>query len=137
MIYLTRRERFNAAHRVYKKEWSDDKNIAVFGKCANPNWHGHNYCLWVTVKGELKINEPYLVDLKTLSDLIKDKIIDELDHKNINLEVEFMKAKIASAENLAIAIWNELNPEVKKLGVMLHCVKLEETENNFIEYYGN
>lgn len=136
MIYLTRRERFNAAHRMFRAEWDDAKNEQVFGKCSNPNWHGHNYTLFVTVKGELNPDTGYVVNLKTLSKIINKEVIDKLDHKNINLEVEFMKGLIASSENLAIAIWNQLEPHMKKLGVQLHCIKIEETENNIIEYFG-
>lgn len=136
MIYLTRRERFNAAHRMFRPEWDDAKNIEVFGKCSNPNWHGHNYTLYVTVKGDLNPETGYVVNLKTLSKIINENVIDLVDHKNINLEVEFMKGRIASSENLAIAIWDQLDPLIKSLGIQLHCIKIEETENNIIEYFG-
>lgn len=137
MIYLTRRERFNAAHRLYRQEWSDEKNLEVFGQCSNPNWHGHNYNLYITVKGEIKPELGYVTDLKSLSRLIRETVIDKLDHKNINLEVEFMKGMVASTENMVKAIWNEMETRVKDLGVELHRVRLEETENNFVEYFGN
>ena len=137
MIYLTRRERFNAAHRLFREDWSDEKNREIFGKCSNPNWHGHNYNLFVTVKGDINPDLGYLVDLKSLSDLICRQIIEHVDHKNLNLEVDFMKGKVASTENMAIAIWDELESLVKDLGVDLHCIRIEETENNFFEYYGN
>jgi len=137
MIYLTRRERFNAAHRLYREDWSDEKNLEVFGQCSNPNWHGHNYNLFVTVKGEIKPELGYVTDMKDLSRLIRKTVIDKMDHKNINLEVEFMKGKVASTENMAMAIWNELEARVKDLGVELHRIRLEETENNFVEYCGN
>ncbi|MGC1390712.1 MAG: 6-carboxytetrahydropterin synthase [Bacteroidales bacterium] len=136
MIYLTRRERFCAAHRMFRKEWSDDINLKIFGKCSNPNWHGHNYILWVTVKGETSQEHGFVMNMNILKQIILDKIIDKLDHKNINLEVDFMKGQIATTENLAISIWNELKPFIEKEGVNLHCVKIEETENNSIEYYG-
>jgi 6-pyruvoyltetrahydropterin/6-carboxytetrahydropterin synthase len=136
MIYLTRRERFSAAHRLNQPGLSDSENIALYGQCANPNWHGHNYVLWVTVKGEIDRKSGYVTDLKQISTVIREKVVDRLDHKNMNLEVEFMKNIIASTENLAVAIWNELEEEIGKLGVELHCVKLEETENNSVEYYG-
>ena len=136
MIYLTRRERFNAAHRLFRADWDDEKNLEVYGKCSNPYWHGHNYNLYVTVKGEMKPDLGYVVDLKTLGMIIRETVTDKLDHRNINLEVAFMKNRMASTENIAIAIWQELEPHVKKLGVELHCVKIEETENNFVEYYG-
>jgi 6-pyruvoyltetrahydropterin/6-carboxytetrahydropterin synthase len=96
----------------------------------------HNYNLYVTVKGEMKPDLGYVVDLKTLGMIIRETVTDKLDHRNINLEVDFMKNRMASTENIAIAIWQELEPHVKKLGVELHCVKIEETENNFVEYYG-
>jgi 6-pyruvoyltetrahydropterin/6-carboxytetrahydropterin synthase len=136
MIYLTRRERFSAAHRMFRQDWSDEKNQEVFGKCSNPNWHGHNYVLWITVKGEPSENHGFVMNLNLLKKIIKEKIIDKLDHRNINLDVDFMKGKIATTENLAIAIWNELKQHIENEGVYLHCVKIEETENNSIEYYG-
>lgn len=136
MIFITRRERFNAAHRMFRKDWDDARNMEVFGKCSNPNWHGHNYTLYVTVKGELNPQTGYLVNLKDLSRIINQRVIDKLDHKNMNLEVDFMKDVIASTENLAIGIWNELYQDVKSLGAELHCVKVYETENNFVEYFG-
>jgi 6-pyruvoyltetrahydropterin/6-carboxytetrahydropterin synthase len=136
MIYITRRETFNAAHRLFKAEWSDEKNLQVFGKCSNPNWHGHNYVLFVTLKGEVDPETGFLINLKDLSQIIRTRIIEKLDHKNINLEVDFMKGCIPSTENLAIKIWEELEKSVKELGASLHCVKISETENNFAEYYG-
>lgn len=136
MIQITRRERFNAAHRLFRPDFSDEMNLEVFGKCSNPNWHGHNYELFITVKGKIKPETGFLVNLKDLSNLINEKIIIKLDHKNINLEVDFMKDKLASTENLAKAIWEELQLPVKKLGAELHSVKLWETENNFVEYLG-
>lgn len=136
MVYLTRRERFNAAHRMYQPQWSDEKNMEVYGKCSNPLWHGHNYVLFVTIKGEINQETGYVVNLSDLSKVIKREIIDPLDHKNINLEVDFMKNKVVSSENLAVAIWQVLEPHVHALGVALHCIKVEETENNYVEYYG-
>ncbi|MFP4059258.1 MAG: 6-pyruvoyl trahydropterin synthase family protein [Bacteroidales bacterium] len=137
MIYLTRRERFSSSHRLFKREWSDKKNLEVYGKCSNPNWHGHNYELFVTVKGEVNPDVGYLIDLKSLGMIIREHVIEKLDHRNINLDVDFMKGKIASTENLAIAIWKELNPHVKKMGAKLHKIRISETENNYVEYYGN
>jgi len=136
-MYITRRERFNAAHRLFKPEWDDDKNLQIFGKCANPNWHGHNYVLFVTVKGEVNPDLGFVVNLKTVSTIVREIIIDKLDHKNLNLEVDFLKGKIMSTENLARAIWDELNPHIKLIGCELHKLKLEETENNYVEYYGD
>ncbi len=133
---MTRRERFNAAHRMYREDWSDEKNLEVFGKCSNPNWHGHNYDLYVTIRGETDPGTGLVVNLKTLSTLIRDRVIEPLDHRNMNLEVAFMKGKIASTENLAIGIWEVLEKPLRDLGVELYRVRLEETENNIVEYYG-
>jgi len=136
MIYLTRRERFSAAHRMFRQEWSDKKNLEIFGKCSNPNWHGHNYVLWITIKGETSEEHGFVMNMNILKKIIQEKVIEKLDHRNINLEVDFMKGKIATTENLAMAIWNELKYPVEKGGAYLHCVKIEETENNSVEYYG-
>jgi len=136
MIYLTRRERFCAAHRMFRPDWSDEINLKVFGKCSNPNWHGHNYVLLVTVKGEPSPEHGFVININTLKQIILEKIISKLDHKNINLEVDFMTGKLATTENLATSIWDELKPSIEKEGAELHCVRIEETENNSIEYYG-
>ncbi len=136
MIYLTRRERFSSAHRMYREEWSDEENFRVFGKCSNPLWHGHNYVLYVTVKGELDHMAGYVMNSVRLKEIIQEKVISKLDHRNMNLETDFMSGKIATTENLAIGIWNALREDIEKEGAILHCVKIEETENNFIEYYG-
>jgi len=137
MIYITRRERFNAAHMLRNEHWSEQKNIEVFGKCANKNWHGHNFELFVTIKGEVNESTGFVVNLKDLARIINLKIIDKLDHKNLNLDVDFMKNKMASTEILAISIWEELEQEIVNLGASLHCVKVQETENNFVEYFGD
>ena len=137
MIYITRRERFNAAHRLFREDFTDEQNFNVFGKCSNPNWHGHNYELFVTLKGEVNKQTGFLVNLKRLSNIIRDKVINELDHKNINIEVKFMEGKLATTENLAVGIWEELQQPIRELGADLHCVKVVETENNFVEYYGD
>lgn len=136
MIYITRREHFNAAHKLHNENWTDEQNAEVFGKCANPNWHGHNYNLYVTVKGKVNPDMGYSVNLKELSSIIRIHITDKLDHKNLNLDVDFMKGLMPSTENVAIAIWKELLPHVNKLDCKLHCVKLFETENNYVEYFG-
>ena len=136
MIFITRREHFNAAHRLFRSDYSDEQNLQVFGKCSNPNWHGHNYTLFVTVSGEVDDATGFLVNLKDLSVIIDENVIEKLDHRNINLEVDFMKGKLASTENLAIGIWNEVVSPIKALGATLHCIKLYETENNFVEYFG-
>ena len=136
MIYITRRERFNAAHMLWNYNWNEKKNIEVFGKCANKNWHGHNFELFVTVKGEVNADTGFVVNLKDLAKIIQEKVIDKLDHKNLNLDVDFMKDKMASTEVLAIAIWEELEANIMQLGATLHCIKVQETENNFVEYFG-
>jgi 6-pyruvoyltetrahydropterin/6-carboxytetrahydropterin synthase len=137
MIFITRRETFNAAHRIFKEGWSDEKNLEMFGKCSNPNWHGHNYTLFVTVKGEPDPLSGYVIDLKKLGAIIQENIIDKVDHKNLNLEVEFLKGIPPSSENIAKAIFNVLKPEVKKFGAEIHSVKIQETENNYVEYFGD
>lgn len=136
MIYITRREHFNAAHKLHNPKWSEEKNDEVFGKCANPNWHGHNYNLFVTVKGDVNTDTGYSVNLKELSLIIRKYVTDKLDHKNLNLDVDFMKGLMPSTENVAIAIWKELQPPVNALGCKLHAIKLYETENNYVEYFG-
>jgi len=136
MVFITRRERFNAAHKLYKADWSDQKNLEIFGKCSNPNWHGHNYELFVTVKGVPDVETGFVIDLKFLSDLIKEKVTNKLDHRNLNLDVDFMQGRMASTEVLSIAIWEQLVDEIKKTNCQLHSIKLYETENNFVEYFG-
>lgn len=136
MLTVTRRERFNAAHRLFNKNWTDEKNESVFGKCSNKNWHGHNYILYVTVKGTIDKETGYLIDLKILSDILKEKVTSKLDHKNLNIEVDFLNDTITTAENIAVKIFEEIAPEIAKHNCQLHCVKLVETENNFVEYFG-
>ena len=136
MIYITRRERFSAAHRMFREDWSDEENYKVFGKCSNPNWHGHDYVLYVTVRGNISEETGYFMNINTLKEIIKEKIIDKVDHKNLNIEVGFMLGRIATSENLAVAIWNELKPAIEREGAVLHCIRIGETENNTIEYYG-
>jgi 6-pyruvoyltetrahydropterin/6-carboxytetrahydropterin synthase len=136
MVYITRRERFTAAHKLHRPDWSDEQNKAVFGGCSNPNWHGHNYVLWVTVKGHVNPELGYVMNLKDLSSLLKERVIDKLDHKNLNLDVDFLQDVMTSTENVAIAIWKEIEASITVLGAQLHSVKIQETENNFVEYFG-
>jgi 6-pyruvoyltetrahydropterin/6-carboxytetrahydropterin synthase len=136
MVYLTRQEHFNAAHKLYNPNWSKERNEAVFGVCANENWHGHNYDLFVTIKGIPDADTGFLFDVKVLSKIIKLHVIDQLDHKNLNMDVPFMKDKMCSTENLAMAIWQQIAPYLPD-SVSLHCVKLYETARIYVEYYGN
>tara|TARA_B110000046_G_scaffold63181_1_gene70592 strand:+ start:10641 stop:11060 length:420 start_codon:yes stop_codon:yes gene_type:complete len=136
IVQITRRERFSAAHKLAIPEWSEQKNYETFGKCSNPNWHGHNYVLWVTVKGTPEPMTGFVVDLSALGDVIKEEVIQHVDHKNLNKDVSFTKDIMTSTENLAIAIWEQLENPVTKLGAELHCIKISETENNYVEYYG-
>jgi len=136
MLFITRRERFSAAHRMFRSDWSDEQNQKIFGACSNPNWHGHNYELFVTVKGPMNPETGYAMNIKDLSALIRKKVITKVDHKNLNTEVDFMQERIASTENIAVAIWQELAHEIETMGCSLHCVKIQETENNYVEYYG-
>ncbi len=136
IVYVTRRERFNAAHKLWHEEWSAEKNLEVFGKCSNPNWHGHNYELFVTIKGPINEETGFCMDLKVLSTIIKSKVTDVIDHRNLNLDIPWMAGIKTSTENLAVVIWERIEQEIKEAGCQLHCVKLYETENNFVEYYG-
>ncbi|MBP8823021.1 MAG: 6-carboxytetrahydropterin synthase [Flavobacteriales bacterium] len=136
IVHITRRERFSAAHRLGRPEWSAQKNREVFGKCANPNWHGHNYELWVTVKGDTDPETGFVVDLSALSRLMHQHVIDPMDHKNLDLDVPFLQGVGSTTENLAVAIWRRLDQPVQAIGGTLHCVKIQETENNSVEYYG-
>ncbi|MDB5253842.1 MAG: 6-pyruvoyl tetrahydrobiopterin synthase [Flaviaesturariibacter sp.] len=135
MVYLTRVEHFNAAHKLYNPQWTPEKNDEMFGKCANENWHGHNYELFVTVKGDPHPDTGFVMDVKRLSVLIKETVLDKVDHRNLNLDVDFLKGKFCSTENLAIGIWNQLKPHLPD-GVALHCIKLYETPRIYVEYFG-
>lgn len=138
MLYISRKEHFNAAHKLYNPAWSKERNIEVFGPCANDHWHGHNFDLIVTVKGHPDPETGFVVDLKRLSKLIQQEVTDKLDHKNINLDVDFMKDKMASCENLIVEIWKILNrqlPTITKNG-KLHSLRLYETPRNYVEYFG-
>ena len=134
MIYVTRREVFSASHRLFNPNLSDEENNSLFGKCNNPNGHGHNYTLEVTICGEVNPITGYLIDLKLLKQIIIESIINKVDHKNLNLDVEFLAGKIPTAENIAIAVWNELESKIPN--GKLYSIKLLETENNYIEYKG-
>ena len=136
MVFLTRIEHFNAAHKLFNPGWSKEKNESVFGKCANENWHGHNYELYITVKGSIDQDTGFVMDVKELSNLIKKFVLEELDHKNLNLDVKFLEGQMCSTENLATAIWQQLFSQLPK-NVQLHSVKLYETPRIFVEYFGS
>lgn len=133
-VYLTRRETFAAAHRLFKPELSDEENFNLFGKCSNPNWHGHNYTLEVTVFGEVDKETGFVLDIKKLKDIMREYVISKVDHKNLNIDTDFMKGIIPTSENITIAIWNQLADKIS--GGRLYSVKLYETENNYFEYKG-
>jgi 6-pyruvoyltetrahydropterin/6-carboxytetrahydropterin synthase len=135
-IYITRRETFNAAHRLKRDDWTNEENERIFGKCCNQNWHGHNFELFVTVRGIPSKETGFVINLKTLGDILKDGVIEKIDHKNINVDVDFMKDQMSSTENLAIGIWEQIEDEIMKLGGELAKIKLVETENNYVEYFG-
>ena len=134
VVYITRRETFAAAHRLFKPELSDEENLRLFGKCSNPNWHGHNYTLEVVVTGEVDTDTGFVMDLKELKEIVRANVISKVDHKNLNLDTDFMKDKIPTSENIVIAIWKELEAKINK--GKLFSVKLYETENNYFEYKG-
>lgn len=138
MIYVSRKEHFNAAHKLYNPSWSEEKNEAVFGPCANANWHGHNFELIVTVKGKPDPETGFVIDLKVLGKIIKDKIINKVDHKNLNLDVDFLAGKLASCETLVVEMWKILDPAVREVSstARMHSIQLFETHKNFVEYFG-
>jgi 6-pyruvoyltetrahydropterin/6-carboxytetrahydropterin synthase len=135
MVYLTRIEHFNAAHKLYNPNWSKEKNDEVFGKCANENWHGHNFELFVTIKGQPDQDTGFIFDAKKLGAIVQEKVVEKLDHRNLNVDVDFMQGKLCSIENLVIGIWKELEPNLPG-SIRLHCLKLVETSKIYVEYYG-
>jgi 6-pyruvoyltetrahydropterin/6-carboxytetrahydropterin synthase len=135
MLFLTRIEHFNAAHKLYNSQWSKEKNELIFGKCANENWHGHNYELHVTIKGEVAADTGFVINAKILSRIINEFVLEKLDHKNLNMDVDFLNGKMCSTEILAIEIWKQLIPHLPE-GVQMHSIKLYETPRIFVEYFG-
>jgi 6-pyruvoyltetrahydropterin/6-carboxytetrahydropterin synthase len=135
-VYITRREHFNAAHKLWREDWSEEKNEEVFGKCSNKNWHGHNFEIFVTVKGAPSEDTGFVINLKDLSKIIKDLVVEPLDHRNLNLDVPFLAGKLASTENMVIEIWKLIEEPIRQAGGELCRIKLVETENNYVEYYG-
>jgi len=138
MVFISRKEHFNAAHRLFNPKWGIEKNKEIFGPCANENWHGHNFELIVTVKGKPDPETGFVVDMKKLGDMVKREVIEKVDHKNLNLDVPFMKDKLTSCENLIIEFWNILYPLIDEMTPEgeLYCLKLTETPKNYVEYYG-
>jgi 6-pyruvoyltetrahydropterin/6-carboxytetrahydropterin synthase len=133
-VVVTRRLRFNAAHRVHNPQLSDEENARLFGKCNNPNWHGHNYVLEVSVKGPIDSTTGYVFDLGKLAELVEERVIERMDHKNMNLEVDFMHGVNPTTENIVVACWRVLAPAVAP--GRLARLRLWETENNYVEYFG-
>ncbi len=133
-LYVTRREVFSASHRLYNKKWTDERNVKIFGKCSNVYGHGHNYVLEVTVVGTVDPDTGYVIDTKELKKIIRENVVDKMDHKNLNMDVDFMKDVIPTAENIAIKIWEQL--ENKITNGKLYSVKIYETENNYFEFKG-
>lgn len=134
MVYITRRETFAAAHRLFQVGLNDEENYKLFGKCSNPNWHGHNYTLEVVVAGEINPATGFVLDIKHLKDIIHQYVINKVDHKNLNIDTDFMKGLIPTSENITVAIWEQLVDKIP--GGKLYSVKLYETENNYFEYRG-
>ena len=136
MIYIKRTEKFCAAHKLWNKKWTKEENFTNFGKCANENFHGHNYVLEVTVKGNIDPETGFVMNFTDLKRILKNKIIDVVDHKNLNLDIDFLKDKYTSAEVLAMEFWKLIVEDIAVLGPQLHCITLKETDNNVVEYYG-
>ena len=133
-VYITRRETFAAAHRLFLPKLSDEENYELYGKCSNPNWHGHNYTLEVVVAGSADPKTGFVLDIKKLKEIIKISILEKVDHKNLNTETDFMKGINPTSENLVVAIWDQLKDKISN--GKLYSVKLYETENNYFEYRG-
>lgn len=134
-VTVTRRLRFNAAHRVFNPQFSDSENEATFGKCNNPNWHGHNYTLDVSVEGPIDESTGYVIDLGKLGAIVEREVVDMVDHRNFNIDVPFMQSTIPTAENIVVAFWGILAPAVAP--ARLRRLVLWETENNYVEYSGD
>lgn len=134
MIFVIRKAHFCAAHRLFNPKWSDAENNRIFGKCNNPNGHGHNYTVEVTVAGEVPGDSGMVIDLKVLADIIETEVIERVDHKHLNHDVDFMQGVIPTAENIAIAFWKILRPRITS--GRLHAIRLYESENNIVEYRG-
>lgn len=140
MVFITKQVHFCAAHKLYNPEWNQEINEEIFGPCANENWHGHNFDLYITVKGTPDPDTGFVMNFKNLKQLVNREIIDKVDHKNLNVEVPFMKGKMTSCENLIVAFWNILEPLIQEHSnqrAKLHKLKLYETPTSYAEYYGS
>jgi 6-pyruvoyltetrahydropterin/6-carboxytetrahydropterin synthase len=131
-LAVIRREHFNAAHRLYRKDWSDEQNLSTFGKCSFPHYHGHNYELEIKVVGEIDPVTGFVMDLKLLSDLVNEKVLERFDHKNLNVDTEEFRTLNPTAENIAVVIYDLLRPHIKEELDLF--IKLYETPRNFVEY---
>jgi len=136
MVYIQRRETFSASHRLYNAAWSEERNEAVFGKCSNRYGHGHNFQLIVTIKGTVNPETGFVMNLVDLKEIMQHEVIEHVDHRNLNEDVPFLKGIMPSTENLAIAFWKRLEPAIAAKGAVLHGIRIIETENNFVEYFG-
>ena len=136
MVYIQRRETFSASHRLYNPSWTEERNFEIFGKCSNKGGHGHNFQLIVVVKGEVNPETGFVMNLADLKNLIRSNIIESVDHTSLNEDIDFLDGIIPSTENLAIAFWKILSPIIVDHGAELHCVRIIETENNSVEYFG-
>jgi 6-pyruvoyltetrahydropterin/6-carboxytetrahydropterin synthase len=134
MIYLTRKAEFSASHYYHNPEWTPEENLRVFGKCANRNGHGHNYTLEVTVAGHVDETTGFVIDLKLLKDILNRQVLDDFDHRNLNLEVAEFASRVPTTENLAVAIWQRLHSHLQP--ARLHRVRLYEQPDLFVDYYG-
>lgn len=134
-VRVTRRLHFSAAHRLFRADWSAERNLEVFGDCAHPNWHGHNYELEVTVAGPVDAETGFVMDLKLLKDLVQGRVIVDVDHRNLNVDVPWLEGVLPSTENLVVAIWNRIVPGLPA-GVRLDRLVLQETPRNSVEYTG-
>ena len=138
-VYISKESHFCAAHKLYNTAWSKEQNEEIFGKCANENWHGHNFDLTVTVKGEPDPDTGFVINFSTLKKIIKREVIEKVDHKNLDIDVDFLKGKMTSCENLVASFWLILQPKIEEVSAgraILHCIKLYETPTSYAEYYG-
>ena len=139
MLYITKQVHFCAAHKLYNPDWSREKNEEIFGPCANENWHGHNFDLYITIKGLPDEGSGFLMNFKELKEIINREIIDKVDHKNLNVEVPFLNGRMTSCENLILEFWKILEPVIRQKSdqrASLHKLKLYETPTSYAEYYG-